>query len=372
MRDIKDARQDIDRIDTEMIRLFEERMKASKDVVEYKKAHHMDIFQKDRESEVINKNLAKLEDKSLEFYARNFIISNMNLSKRYQASFIEGKPMHFKAPKKDGVIVGYQGVPGSFSYAALNSFFGRVVDVNYPHFEDVFIALKQGEINYGVLPLENSSTGAINDNYDLITKYGFRIIGEQSVNVEQCLLGVKGATLDTIQTVYSHPQGLLQCEGFLDKYHMKQETYPNTAMAAKLVAVMMDPTLGAIASREAAGLYNLEVVAEAVQDIGENHTRFIIIGKDIEISDDSSRLSMVFTLRHEVGALYEVMQIVQAHRINMARIESRPLPGNPWEYYFYLDLDGNLQDYNVQSCVEELRACTYTFRLLGNYERHAG
>jgi chorismate mutase/prephenate dehydratase len=369
MKDLKTCRQEIDEIDAELIRLFEKRMAVSRDVVKYKVEHGMKIFQKEREKEVINKNLARVKNKGLSNYIKNFITNNMNISRAYQASLMPNSPLKIAQPRREGIKVGYQGVPGSFSYQATKKYFGEVNNQNYERFEDVFEALKKNEIDYGVVPLENSSTGAINDNYDFITQYEFFIVGEQQLYISQNLLGVKGAKIEDVKDVYSHPQGLLQTSKFLDEHHIGKHRYRNTAVAAKLVAELNDPTVGAIASSEAAELYGLDILAPGIENDKSNHTRFIVIGRELEAPIDAERISMAFTLRHEVGSLFEVMRIIKDHFINMARIESRPLPGNPWEYCFYVDIDGNLGDYNVLAALQELKVSTDQFRLLGNYER---
>ena len=251
----------------------------------------------------------------------------------------------------------------------MKSWYGDIEGINYPHFEDVYQALEKGEIDYGVLPLENSSTGAINDNYDLLTQYSFYIVGEQSITIDQNLLGIKGATLEDIKDVYSHVQGLKQTSEFLNAHHIEGHDYLNTAAAAKYISEAQDKHIGAIASTEAAKLYNLDIIAKAIQNDQSNHTRFIIIARQYEIRPSANRISMVFTVNHEVGALYEVMRVVKEHNINMARIESRPLPLSPWEYYFYLDIDGNLNQDHVQRALQEIKTYTNTFRMIGNYER---
>lgn len=369
MKDLETCRKEIDEIDQQMIALFEKRMAASKDVVKYKVAHGMKIFQKEREIQVVNKNLSRVKNKNLLNYARNFILNNMNLSRAYQASLMPNSELKIASPKRENIKVGYQGVPGSFSSQAMRAYFGDVESYNYERFEDVFKAMQNNQIDYGVVPLENSSTGAINDNYDLINEYGFFIVGEQSLYIAQNLLGIPGAKAEDITDVYSHPQGLLQTSKYLQAHHIRSHRYLNTALAAKMVSENNDPKIGAIASIEAARLYHLDVLAPSIENDKSNHTRFIVFGHQLEAPIDAERISMVFTLRHEVGSLYEVMHIIKRHFINMARIESRPLPGNPWEYYFYVDIDGNLKDYNILAALQELKACTYSFRLLGNYER---
>ncbi len=272
-------------------------------------------------------------------------------------------------PQRTGVTVGYQGVPGSFSSQAMHQWFGQVESRNYPKFEDVFLALQNGAIDYGVVPMENSSTGAINDNYDLLNKYHFFIVGEQSIYIAQNLLGVKGAKLNDIKEVYSHPQGLLQTSQFLAAHQIQGKECLNTALAAKMAAERQDPAIGAIASTEAAKLYDLDVLAPSIENDKSNHTRFIIFGRAPEVLPDADRISLIFTLKNEVGTLYEVMRVIKEHAINMVRIESRPLLGNPWEYYFYVDLDGNLADPRITETLAELKNYTTSLRLLGNYHR---
>ena len=219
MKDLKTCRQEIDEIDQQLIALFEQRMNVAKDVITYKLAHDMEIFQSAREQQVIEKNVNRIENEDLKRYAKTFIQDLMNISKTYQASFIP--PIHYQlqTPQFDNITVGFQGVSGSFSESALESYFGiSTKRKNYEHFHDVFEALKNDEIDYGVVPLENSSTGAINDNYDLIRDYDFYIIGEQSISVEQHLLGIPGSSIEDLKEVYSHPQGLLQSREFLLKH----------------------------------------------------------------------------------------------------------------------------------------------------------
>ena len=217
--------------------------------------------------------------------------------------------------------------------------------------------------------MENSSTGAINDNYDLINKYHFFIVGEQSIYIAQNLLGVKGAKLNDIKEVYSHPQGLLQTSQFLAAHQIQGKECLNTALAAKMATERQDPAIGAIASTEAAKLYDLDVLAPSIENDKSNHTRFIIFGRAPEVLPDADRISLIFTLKNEVGTLYEVMRVIKEHAINMVRIESRPLLGNPWEYYFYVDLDGNLADPRIAEALAELKNYTTSLRLLGNYHR---
>ena len=372
MKDLKTCREEIDAIDQQIIALFEQRMNVAKDVITYKLAHDMEIFQSAREQEVIEKNVNRIRNEELKGYAKTFIQDMMNISKTYQATFIPSENHYqLKAPRFDNIVVGYQGVPGSFSESALETYFKETTQrKNYVHFQDVFEALKNDEIDYGVVPLENSSTGAINDNYDLKRDYGFYVVGEQSIAVEQHLLGLPGSHIEDLREVYSHPQGLLQSSDFLDAHpYIQKHEYLNTATSAQFVAQQKNPTIAAIASQKAAQLYGLEILQENIQNLKTNATRFIIFGKNLETSQDVSHISLVFTLKHHVGTLYQVMKIINDHHINMLRIESRPLKQTAWEYYFYVDIEGSLEQENIILALEDLKAHTITLRVLGNYAK---
>lgn len=373
MKEIDTCRKEIDEIDEEMIALFEKRMMVAREVVRYKLEHELEIFQPQREQQVIEKNLRKVTQENLKEYACLFLRDMMNISKSYQATFMpSNNTFDLQQPKTKDVIVGFQGIPGSFSYKALDMYFSSDTKrKNYEHFEDVFKALKNRDIDYGLVPLENSSTGAINDNYDLIRDYGFYIAGEQSIPISQHLLGIKGTKIEDITDVYSHPQGILQSSEFLSQYpQITTHNYMNTAMAAQFVAKMQDAHIGAIASCDAADLYDLQVLAEDIHNIKSNATRFIIVSRQLEENKDATCVSLVLTLNHEVGSLYQIMKIINDHQINMLRIESRPLKDTPWEYYFYIDLEGNLQQSNIVLALEDMVAHTNTLRILGNYAKH--
>lgn len=370
MKDLNQCRKEIDEIDQQMIALFEKRMNVAKDVVTYKLANNMPIFQSDREKQVIEKNVNRITNEQLKSYAAIYIQDMMNISKSYQASFVPvSYKDHLQEPCFENITVGFQGVPGSFSENALETFFGNETKrKNYEHFEDVFKALERDEIDYGVVPLENSSTGAINDNYDLIRDYGFSIVGEQKISIAQHLLGVKGSCIEELTEVYSHPQGILQTSDFLSGHkHIQPKEFANTATAAKFVADKRNPHYGAIASSKAAKLYDLEILQENIQNVKSNSTRFIIFGKHLERRENASCVSIVFTLNHKVGSLYQVMKIINDHQINMLRIESRPIKDTPWEYYFYVDFEGSLENHNILLALEDMKAHTNTLRVLGNY-----
>jgi chorismate mutase/prephenate dehydratase len=371
MKNLEQCRNEIDQIDQEIIALFEKRMNVSKDVILYKLEHQLVIFQPEREQIVIDKNVNRIQNPALKNLAATFVQDMMNVSKSYQASFIPlTKEYPMVEPKKEDLIVGYQGIAGAFSYQSMKTYFGEVESKECLVFEDVFKALKNKEIDYGIVPLENSSTGAINDNYDLVRDYGFYIVGEQSISVSQHLLGLPGSTIADIKEVYSHPQGLKQTTKFLKQYpQIEQREYTNTAASAKYVKEQNDKTKAAIASKEAATLYGLEVLQEHIENETSNHTRFIIIGRHLEQDEKANRVSIVFTLPHQAGSLYSILKAIKEYRINLSRIESRPVVNIPWEYYFYIDFEGNLTNPNVQRAIEQMKTYCLTLRVLGNYQQ---
>lgn len=369
MKDLEQCRREIDEIDQQLIKLFEQRMNVSKDVVTYKLAHGMEIFQPEREKAVIEKNADRIENPDLREYARNFVQDVMDVGKSYQATFIPLDNLYnLAAPKRENIKVGYAGVPGAFAYQAMIEYFGNEENINYVNFRDVFEALKNDEIDYGIVPLENSSTGAINDNYDLVRDYDFYIVGEHSICISQHLLGIKGSKLEDIKEVYSHPQGIQQSAEFLRNHpQMTPQNYSNTAAAAKYISECNDFSKGAIASKAAAKLYNLAILEENINNEKTNNTRFIVFSKQLEDHQNTDRVSIVFTLQHKVGALYGVLKAIKDHQINLSRIESRPIKDKRWQYYFYIDFEGSLHDDNVKLALEQMKTNCLTLRVLGNY-----
>jgi len=265
--------------------------------------------------------------------------------------------------------VAYQGVPGSFSEQALLQFFTNPVQTTYvTTFAEVFKLLNNQEVDYGVLPIENSSTGGIYEILDSLNMYDLYIVGETYVRVTHHLLGCHEATIDTIQEIYSHPQGFQQSRLFLDKFpQWKHIPYYNTAISAQLIAEEQDPKKAAIASKRAAEIYNLKVVVENIQDVNNNYTRFVIISKHMHQDAAYNKISIVYSLPHSVGSLYQSLGIFAEHQVNILSLQSRPIKERPWEFYFYLDLAGNIEDQNVKAALLQIKELSRQYKLLGNY-----
>lgn len=368
MDQLSGYRGEIDEIDEKLIPLFERRMELSRKVAAYKRERNMPVLQSAREEEVLQKAQNALSDSRYAGEARQLMRTIMELSRAAQHADLAQTAEIGSAQPDFAGRAGYPGVSGSFSEQALVEFFGRE-GTAYPEFEDVFAALDRDEIDFGVLPIENSSTGSITKNYDLLDAHGFFIVGEHSIKISQNLVGLEGASVDTVRTVYSHAQGIEQSARFLSG-HRDWETvhFLNTSISAKMVAESGDITKAAIASRRAAELYGLKILASDIQDSQKNTTRFMVVAKRLSQAD-GDKISISFTLDNESGTLYNVLRHFSQGKINMVKIESRPIPGVLWNYRFYLDFEGSLRSPQVAALLESLGRETKAFRLLGAYRR---
>lgn len=368
---LQQCREEIDAIDTKLMELFEQRMDVVGRVARYKESHQLPIFQKEREDEVIKKNKRRLKNPLLEEYADEMLHALMDISKAYQCTQIGLREIPLS--KGTHIQVGFQGVPGSFSEEALITYFGEgYTTKSYQQFNDVFEALKYKEIDYGILPIENSSTGSITQIYDLLKTYGFYIVGETKIKIEQHLLGHAGSTIKELETIYSHEQGFKQSSDYLKLMpHVEQVPYHNTAISAKYVSDSKDLKKAAIGSKRAASLYGLEVLQESINNAKENYTRFVIIGTKSESNALCNKMTLMFTLPNEAGTLYQQLQCFAAAGINMIKIESRPVGDGSFSYFFYIDIDGNVEDKSIRKTLEHVAAQTQEFRMLGCYKKNS-
>lgn len=262
------------------------------------------------------------------------------------------------------------GVPASYSDQAMQSYFAEkpIIPSYCDHFEDVMKAVSSGKARYGVVPIENSSTGGITEVYDLIQKYNCAVVGEKCIKIEHHLLGLPGASLSQIRTVYSHPQGFAQCRDFFNAHpDWKKVPYFSTSKSAEKVKLDGRPDQAAVASRLAGERYGLSVLAEAIYSNHTNFTRFFVIAAEPEEDPRADKITLVIAVRHEPGALYHVLGYFFYGGMNMTHIESRPMEGRPFEYFFHIDVMGNLKDASNAHTIQGLSTmCTY-FRVLGNY-----
>ena len=279
--------------------------------------------------------------------------------------------------KNEGLMrIACFGAPGSFTHQALDEYFeGETYDrIHFNHFEDIIEALTQGAVDYGVLPIENSSTGGITEVYDLLRQHDCAIVGERRLKIEQNLLGLPDATLGDIRQVYSHPQGLKQSQHFLkDHPDIEPVPYYSTSKSAEMVAHKEDVSLAAVAGKKAAELYGLKVLLANINHNENNTTRFVIVAPKAQTVADANKITVVLTVKHEPGSLYKTLGYFYHGGLNLMNLESRPLVGKSWEYFFHIDLKGNLNDPAVKEALENVRNnCTF-LKILGNYredDRH--
>ena len=382
---LSECRNEIDKIDKELVELFEKRMNVAINVAKYKIENNIPIFNGAREAEVIEKNVNRLNNKEYSRLTEKFFTHLMELSRSLQADIIDGNNKNGKIigsieenistneSKRDleNIKIGYQGVRGSFSEEAMIKYFDENhTTTDYEEFEDVFLALKNNEIDYGILPIENSSTGAITTVYDLLVKYGLYIVGEECIKIDQNLIGVKGSKLEDIKEIYSHPQGFEQSSEFLSKQsNINLIPFHNTAISAKYISELNDKTKAAIASLRAAKIYGLDVIQKEINDKDNNHTKFIIVGRKLESSKDCNKITVVFSLDDKAGTLYNLLRHFAENNINMIKIESRPSKNEPWQYLLYVDFEGNVENEDVKKAIQLIEEKSEYFKLLGCYER---
>lgn len=234
-------------------------------------------------------------------------------------------------------------------------------------FRDAMSSIDDGSADFAVLPIENSTAGVVDEIYDLLQEYENYIVGEQIIQVEHCLLGLPGAKIDGIKTVYSHPQSLMQSARFLGSHDWKQISMQNNAFAARRVAEDGDPTQAAVAGEQAAAAYGLQILQRKINDCNGNSTRFIIVTNQKIFRKDADKISICFELPHESGSLYHMLSHFIYNNLNMTKIESRPIEDRDWEYRFFIDFEGNLADGAVKNALRGLRDEARNLKILGNY-----
>ncbi len=374
MVDLKDSREEIDRIDQQIVALFERRMQVAQDVAEYKRSIGKPVFDKEREDAKLAA-VKKLCTNDFNGHAVKEVFKQlMSISRRYQYTLNhESAKSAFSVlsnlPRTQDVKVVFFGAPGSYSEQAMEECFGsRVQGTPAATFHEVMSAVRENRADFGVLPIENTTTGGITDSYDLLVEFDNYIVGEHVLRIDQALLGLPGASLRDIRTVYSHGQGILQSRKFLEGHpQMRAVESGSTAGGARKVAEEKDPSQAAIASVRAAEKYGLCVLAEKINYEDTNATRFIIITNRKEHLDAADKVSICFSLPHETGSLYNMLSNIIYNDLNMTKIESRPLPGRNFEYRFFVDFEGSLQQAAVQNTLACIRAEALEMKILGNY-----
>jgi len=271
--------------------------------------------------------------------------------------------------------VAFQGESGAYSEAAAYAYFGNgITTVPCPNFENVFNAVSAGDVTHAILPFENSLAGSIHRNYDLSLRHDLHIIGEYHLRVAHCLLALPGVTLEEVKEVHSHPQALAQCEKRLDTLGLTRVVAADTAGSARMLRETGRRDAAAIASRRAADVYDLEILAENFEDDPTNYTRFLALttaptpGQDPEEGD--YKTTVVFSLDNRPGALFKALSVFALRDIDLTKIESRPFPGRPWDYLFYIDFAGHAASKNSSRALDHLQELAPFLRVMGSYPRH--
>ena len=375
MIDLQELRKEIDRIDKEIVSLFEERMEICKNVAEYKIETGKKVFDKEREDQKIEAVKAMTGNEINRQGAGELFGQIMSISRKLQYKLLAEHGILEELPfqsvdtlEKEKAKVVFQGIEGSYSHAAMKTYFGE--NVNSFHvktFRNAMEAIAKGEADYAVLPIENSTAGIVSEIYDLLVEFDNYIVGEQILEIKQCLLGVPGSKKEDIQVVYSHPQSLMQSAGYLRTQDWKQISMENNAFAAKKVADERDKKQAAIAGRHAGELYGLTILEEGINDNEMNSTRFIIVSSKKIFMKSAEKVSICFEIPHESGSLYKTLSHFIYNGINLCSIESRPIKGKNWEYRFFVDFEGNLKDDAVKNVLRSLQEETQNMTVLGNY-----
>lgn len=376
MKDLNKIREEIDEIDRQMVALYEERMRRTTEVAEYKISVGRQVLDKEREAEKLAKVKEQVQAQENRYGVGELFEQIMALSRKrqYQLMNQHGQVQELGFRQVDNLPfetqkVVYQGTEGAYSQIAMQTYFGKDVE-NYhvDTWREAMEEIQSGEADYAVLPIENSSAGIVGENFDLMLEYDNYIVAEQMIPIEHMLLGLPEAELPDIRTVYSHPQALMQSIDFLEE-HQEWEAVPvkNTAGAAKQVLRENRKDQAAIASKMTAELYGLKILKDNINFSEENRTRFIIVGGKKLRLNGANKVSICFEVSHESGSLYHMLSHFMFNNLNMVKIESRPIKDKSFEYRFFVDLEGNLGEGAVQNALKGLMEEALYVKVLGNY-----
>lgn len=378
--DLGKIREKIDKLDSQLVELLEERLEIVQEVAQFKKQTGKRIFDEEREKEVVQKNLKRVKNKELNHYIELILKDIMDSSKEYQKFKIGISTKYVNDLDLKDKKLGYTGVPGSYAYEVLMNILknNKNLDVdsieenkNIFHFnshKELVEAVHTKKIDIGILPIENSIVGEVRDSIDLINTKNIHIIGEVRHKISHNLLGVKGSRIEDIRNIYSHDQAFMQCSQFLSKHEWHLNRMTNTAISGKYIAAEGKKENACIANMKTKEVYGLELLKKNINNEEENYTRFFIISNEEAVIDGSDKISIVTSANNESGALIGLLQIFYKYGLNMVNLKSRPRANKPWEYYFYIDFEGNMSSEKVRMALEEMREKSNYLQILGNYK----
>lgn len=356
MDELRKNRDMIDSIDKEMASLFEKRLMAVRTIAEYKAANGMPILDAGREEAVIQKNSPYIQDPDIRAFYVNYIRSTMDISRRFMSNITSG------------MRIAYSGVEGAFAYIAAKKIFPSGNLVSFKSFDLAYASVVSGDCDCCVLPIENSYTGEVGQVIDITFAGDLYINGVYSLPVRHNLLGVEGSRKPEIKKVISHQQALDQCADYISLNGYEAEVSGNTAYAAKKVAELKDKTVAAIASEDTADIYGLKVLDHDINVSNVNTTRFAVFSRATELEiGNKNTFILLFTVNDEVGALAKAVNIICSHGFNMRVLRSRPVKDTPWQYYFYVEAQGNQRSEEGIRMLKELSVCCAKLKVAGHY-----
>lgn len=374
---LEELRREIDQVDDRLVELFQTRMQVAAEIAEYKAAAGLPVLQPAREREKLA-DVAEKSGEEMQSYTQVLYSLLFELSRAYQGRLmrrenplyqtitgaLESTPRLFPQT----AAVACQGAEGAYSQIAAEKLFRTPKILYFESFEHVFTAIEKGLCRYGVLPIENSSAGSVKQVYDQMIKRQFHIVRSARIRISHNLLAKPGVRLEGVREIFSHEQAIRQCSVFLSGLKDVIITpCANTAVAAQLVAESGRSDVAALASGSCAEIYGLSCLAPAVQDAGNNHTRFICIGKELEIYPGADKTSIMMVLPHKPGSLYKVLARIYALGINLLKLESRPMPERDFEFMFYFDLETSVYSEEFAQLMCELDSICEEFQYLGSY-----
>ena len=365
-------REKINQLDQKLIEILAERRQVSTEVIHAKIAANIPLRDLARERSLI---------KALIEQGKQYNLDDILIKRLYQIIIEDSVLLQQKLLQEklnQGAIssanIAFLGPKGSYSHSATRRYasthFDQLTESSCSTFKDVFEKVESKVVDYGILPIENSSSGSINEVYDLLQKTNLHIIGELSLPIDHCVLAIPSAKLEQIDTIYSHPQPFQQCSNFLENYpHWKIVYCDSTSSAMETVAKLNQPNIAAMGNKDGGELYGLQVLEHNFANQKENITRFIVLARDpIEVSEQiPAKTTILMKTGQQAGALVDALSVLRNHNIVMTKLESRPIHGTPWEEMFYIDLQGNVHDYEMQVALKELAAITLYTKVLGCY-----
>ena len=376
MESLQELREQLDEIDAQIVDLYQKRMDVCGKVGEYKVATGKKVFDKQREKEKLAIVTANVTDDFYKKGLKELFEQLMSMSRKLQYQLLTKRGAMGRLPfigvealDMEEVRIVFQGTEGAYSQAAMKKYFGEdIKGFRVETFRDAMEAIEEGYADFAVLPIENSTAGAVNEVYDLLMEFENYIVGEVFLPINHTLAALPGTNLSDIERVYSHPQALMQSAKFLDDHRdWEQMSVANTAIAAKKVLEDNDHREAAICSEYAAKLYGLEVLQEKINHSSINTTRFIVVTNQKIFLKDATKISICFEAAHESGSLYHLLSHFIYNDLNMIKIESRPIEGRNWEYCFFVDFEGNMADGAVKNAIRGLREEARSLKILGNY-----